>query len=128
MSCVMAERPEMVATDDGLVRALRYVAPAVAVGFAVIVALGLLSADLGREGREIVALAWGRITLLDTYLAFAVVIVWIWVRQTRVAATALTLGVIVLGAVVIWGFVAWAAWTSRDRRQLLTGAGDVQRT
>lgn len=118
----------MVATDDGLVRALRLLAPIIAVGFTAVVAIGLLSADLGSEGREILDLAWGRITLLDTYLAFAVVIVWIWVRQTPLAAAALTLGVIVLGAVVIWGFVAWAAWTSRDRRQLLTGAGDVRRT
>lgn len=118
----------MVATDDGLVRALRLLAPIVAVGFAAIVVVGLMSADLGSEGRQILDLAWGRITLLDTYLAFAVVIVWIWVRQTPLAATSLTLGVLVLGAVVIWGFVAWAAWTSRDRRQLLTGAGDVQPT
>lgn len=115
----------MVATDDRLVRALRIIAPIVAVGFAAVVAAGLLSGTFGSESRELLDLSWGRITLLDTYLAFAVVIVWIWVRQTRLAAFALTLGVIVLGSVVIWGFVAWAAWTSRDRRQLLTGAGDV---
>jgi hypothetical protein len=118
----------MVSTDDVLVRGLRLLAPIIAVGFAVIVAVGLLSADLGSEGREILDLAWGRITLLDTYLAFAVVIVWIWVRQSPLAAAALTVGVIVLGSAVIWGFVAWAAWTSRDRRQLLTGAGDVVRS
>jgi hypothetical protein len=116
----------MVPADDAIVRGLRVVAPVVAIAFAAVVVAGLVEGNVTEEGRILLDLTWGRITLLDTYLAFALVCVWMWVRQTRPVALALTVGVIVLGAVVIWGFVAWVAWTSRDRRQMLTGAGDVQ--
>lgn len=118
----------MVPTDDAFVRAIRYVAPVVTIVFTGVVLAGLLGGQFGSEGRMIIELDWGKITLLDTYLAFLVSIIWIWLRQSRRSAALLTVGVLVLGSAVIWGFVTWAAYTSRDRRQLLTGAGDVRLT
>lgn len=108
-------------TSDPVVRVLRVVAPLVAVAFGVLVAIGLASGTFTTEGEQILALGWGRITLVDVYLAFALAVLWVFLRESVGRAVALTVGIVVLGSVVIWAWVGWAAWTSSTRRELVMG-------
>jgi hypothetical protein len=110
-----------VPTTDPVVRGLRLVAPLVTVAFGALVLAGLLAGTFASEGEQILALGWGRITLVDTYLAFGLAIGWAWLRERPTTAAALTVGIVVLGSVVIWGLVAAAAWRAADRRELLLG-------
>lgn len=59
-------------TTDPVVRTLRWLAPALAVGFGMLLVIGLAAGTFASEGGEILDLLWGRITLVDVYLAFAV--------------------------------------------------------
>lgn len=110
-----------VSTSDPVVRVLRVVAPVVAVAFGGMVVAGLLAGTFASEGRQIVELGWGRITLVDIYLAFALPALWAFLRESVPRAIGITLGIVVLGSVVIWAYVAVAAWTSTDRRELVLG-------
>lgn len=111
------------ATSDPVIRALRVVAPFVAAVFAVVVGIGLASGTFVSEGKQILDLGWGRITLADIYLAFSFAALWVFLRESLGRAIAITVGIIVLGSVVIFGYLGYAAWTSSDRRELLLGAG-----
>jgi hypothetical protein len=110
---------------DPLLATLRVVAPILAIGFLVLVVAGLRAGSFGDEGGQIVALEWGRITLIDTYLAFALPVLWMWLRDPAPRALGLTLGVVLLGSVVLWGYVAVLAWRVTDRRELLLGRWDI---
>ena len=87
-----------------------------------VVALGLAAGTFASEGEQLLALGWGRITLVDVYLAFAVAVLWAWLRERPAVAAGVTVLVVVLGSVAIWAHVAVAAWRSRDRRELLLGS------
>lgn len=114
-------RMATVPTSDPVVRVLRVVAPLVAAVFAVVVGIGLASGTFTSEGKQILDLLWGRITLIDVYLAFSVAALWAFLREERGVAIALTVGIVVLGSVVIWAHIGWAAFRSADRRKLLLG-------
>lgn len=110
-----------VPTTDPVVRALRLIAPVVTIAFGALLAVGLAAGTFANEGEQILALGWGRITLVDVYLAFLVPIGWAWLRERPSVAAVLTVGIVVLGSLVTWGLVAAAAWRSTDRRELLLG-------
>lgn len=110
-----------VPTSDRVVQALRVLAPLVALAFTAVVVVGLAAGTFASEGQQLLELGWGRITLVDTYLAFALAIGWAWLRETPAVAAGTTVLVLVLGSIAIWALVGWAAWRSADRRQLVLG-------
>jgi hypothetical protein len=94
---------------------------AVAVMVAVIT-FGFVSGDFAGEGSEIVALAWGKVTLVDLYVGLAIFGAWVAVRERRILRVAAWwLALIVLGNLAAALYLAWAAFTSGDFRQLLLG-------
>lgn len=109
-------------TADPVIRVLRVVAPFVAAAFAVVVGIGLASGTFLDDGRQIFELGWGRITLVDIYLAFSFAALWVFLRETPGRAIVVTIGIIVFGSVVIFGWLGYAAWTSTDRRELVLGS------
>lgn len=43
---------------------------------------GFLSADFFGDGAIITGLAWGRVTLVDVYLGFLILVAWIWFHES----------------------------------------------
>jgi hypothetical protein len=113
-------------STDPVIRGLRIVAPVLAIGFTTMVVVGLASGTFAEQGRQILDLSWGRITLVDAYLAFAVPVLWMWIREPPRRAVALTVGVVVLGSAVIWGYLGVAAWNATERRELLLGSWEIR--
>ena len=68
----------------------------------------------GDEGSQLLALAWGRVTIIDLYLMLAVFAAWIWRReQNRMVALAWTVALIGLGSVAAGAYLIRAAGTGR---------------
>jgi hypothetical protein len=87
--------------------AIGFVIMAVAIGY------GLTQADLGTEGAVIIALAWGRITLIDIYVAF--LLIWGWMAYREASwwrALILLALMIVLGSLTATGYALYALVTS----------------
>ena len=108
--------------DPG-VRVLRIVAPLGAVALTVPIAAALAAgAPLGGEGGEILALAWGVVTLVD--LGIALVLGWSWIawREARPRSAVVWLALVaVSGSVGICAYLAAAAWRARTVREVLVG-------
>lgn len=71
---------------------------------------GVASGDFVEEGGHLLALAWGRATLIDVYAGFALFSAWIWHREPRawVAGTWIV-ALCLLGNVVAGCYVVLAA-------------------
>lgn len=101
---------------------LRTVAVVAVVAMAATIVYGFVAGDFGADGAALLELAWGRVTMVDLYLAFGAVWAWIAFREgSIVAAMAWAVLIVVLGSLAIWGYVAWRATTSRDVPHLLLG-------
>lgn len=83
---------------------------------------GFANGAFAAEGRELLSLAWGRVTLVDLYLAFGAVWAWIAWREAHVGRAALwAVLVATTGSVAIWGYVALAAARADSFPSLLLG-------
>lgn len=101
---------------------IRLVAVVAAVTMAATIVWGFATGDFGTEGAALLDLAWGRVTLVDLYLAFGAVWAWIAWRERSAGAAVLWAVVIAgLGALGIWGYIAWRAWDADDMAHLLLG-------
>ncbi len=101
---------------------LRTVAVVAAVAMAATIVYGFVAGDFTADGGALLDLAWGRVTIVDLYLAFGAVWAWIAFREGTVTTAILWAVLIaVLGSLAIWGYVAWRATTSRDVPHLLLG-------
>ncbi len=90
---------------------------------------GFATGDFGAEGGQLLDLAWGRVTLIDLYLSFAVFWAWVASRE-RTWATRLAwlVAIVTLGSLAICAYVALAALRSNgDRARLLLGSADLDR-
>lgn len=83
--------------------------------------VGFASADFGDEGRQILDLAWGRVTLVDLYAGLVLFGGWVWLRERTAAAFPWIVGLVFLGnlAAALYAFVA--AVRSETVRDLLLG-------
>jgi hypothetical protein len=87
-----------------------------------VVGAGLSAGGLTDEGGQMLDLLWGRITLVDIYLAFLVGWVWIaWRERSAVRAGAWLVATIVLGSLALWAYVLGAALRSTEVSELLVG-------
>ena len=106
------------------VRLLRVLAPLGSLALAVPIASALLAgAPLGAEGGEILALAWGVVTMVD--LGVALVLGWAWIawREAAPGRAVLWLAVVtVTGSVGICGYLTAAAWRATTVTEVLVGS------
>ena len=103
--------------------AVRVLAVIVVVGMTAAIIFGFTSGDLGEEGSEILGLAWGKVTLIDLYLGFAMFGAWIALRESKWSRVlAWWIALVFLGNLTAGVYLAYAAFTSRDVRQLMLGA------
>ncbi len=105
------------------VRLLRVLAPLGAAALAWPIAAALRAgAPLGAEGAEILALAWGVVTMVD--LGLALVLGWAWIawREARPARAALWLVLVtVTGSVGLCLYLAGAARRATTVAEVLVG-------
>ncbi len=89
---------------------------------AAVIVWGLVAGDFGADGAALLGLVWGRVTMVDLYLAFAAVWAWIaWREASPVRAVLWAVLVAGLGSLAIWGYVWWAARDADDVAGLLLG-------
>ena len=83
---------------------------------------GFVSGEFSEEGSEIVALAWGKVTLVDLYVGLAFFGAWVALREKRaVAVLAWWIGLVVLGNLAAAIYLAVAALRADTPEQLLLG-------
>jgi multidrug efflux pump subunit AcrB len=86
---------------EPMLRVVRIIAPLAAAAMALSVGIGLATAPSGAAA-ELFANVWGRVTIIDLYLAFAAVWVWIAWRERSVARSVLWAALItVTGSIAI---------------------------
>lgn len=106
-------------------RILRVVAPLAALAMAVTVAVGLGAAPQGAAA-ELLDNAWGRVTVIDLYLALGAVWAWIAWRERRAGPAVLwALLLVTTGSVAAWAYIAWRAHEARDVAELLLGRTEI---
>lgn len=106
-------------------RVVRVVAPIAAALMAGAVIVGLASAPQGAVA-ELLGNIWGRVTILDLYMALLAVWVWIvWRERSPGAAVVWGLLLVVTGSVALWIYITWRASTARDIHELLLGQHDI---
>jgi hypothetical protein len=83
---------------------------------------GIASGDFSEEGGEIVALAWGKVSLVDLYVGLAFFGAWVAFREKRtVAVAAWWIGLVVLGNLAAAAYLAIAAFRADTPEQILLG-------
>jgi hypothetical protein len=83
---------------------------------------GFATASFTEEGAALLDLAWGRVTLIDIYLAFLLVWGWIaWRERSAVRAVAWLGATIVLGSLALFGYAFLASLRADDPVELLVG-------
>jgi hypothetical protein len=83
---------------------------------------GFATASFTEEGAALLDLAWGRVTLIDIYLAFLLVWAWIaWRERSPVRAVAWLAATIVLGSLALFGYAFVASLRADDPVALLVG-------
>lgn len=102
--------------------ALRIVAAIATLTMLGTIAYGFSNGDFSREGAILLDLAWGRVTMIDLYLAFAAVWAWIAWRERRLRSAAVWLVLVAgTGSFAIWAYVLLASLRSRTVSELLVG-------
>lgn len=120
----MTQLPDTPPTEAAL-RVARIVAPVAALVMAVTLLLGLLAAPQGAVA-ELLDNVWGRVTIVDLYLALLAVWIWIVWRERSVGAAVLWgMLLVVTGSVALWTYITWRASTARDFQELLLGPHDI---
>ena len=102
--------------------AIRVVA---AVGVAAMTSLivgGFTVASFTEEGGALLALTWGRVTLIDIYLAFLFGWLWIaWRERSPLRAVLWGLAAVVTGSLALFAYLLGAALRARSTTELVLG-------
>lgn len=105
------------------VTTIRIAATAGALAMAAMIVYGFAAGSFGAEGETILGLPWGRVTLVDLYVALLLGWLWIaWREHSSARAAVWLAAVVVLGSLALATYVAQAAWRADDVRALLVGA------
>jgi hypothetical protein len=114
------------------VLAIRLLAAAGTLAMAVAIVVGFTTASFTEDGAAIVGLVWGRVTLLDIYLAFLFGWLWIaWRERSAGRAAIWFVATAITGSFALFGYLLQASLRADTipevvvgphRRDLLTGA------
>lgn len=84
---------------------------------------GFAAGGFAEEGRAILDLAWGRVTLIDLYAGLLLIAAWIvWREASVLRSLPWLVGLVVLGSLAAAAYVLLASLRSPDPRTLLMGA------
>ncbi len=87
-----------------------------------VIVFGFVSGDFSGEGSQIWGLAWGKVTLVDLYVGLTIFGAWVAFRQRRLVVVVIWwIALVVLGNLAAAVYLAWAAFSSKDARELLLG-------
>jgi hypothetical protein len=79
-------------------------------------------ASFADDGATLVALAWGRVTLIDLYLALLLGWVWIaWRERSATRAALWALATVVTGSLALFLYLLVASLRARTMQELLVG-------
>ncbi len=79
-------------------------------------------ASFPEDGAAIIALAWGRVTLVDIYLAFVFGWLWIaWRERSPLRAAAWGLATLITGSLALFLYLLGASLRARTSTELLLG-------
>lgn len=101
---------------------VRLIAAAGTLAMAVAIVVGFATASFSEDGSALVGLTWGRVTLLDLYLAFLFGWLWIaWRERSVVRATLWAVATIVTGSFALFGYLLGASLRADSVTQLVLG-------
>ena len=101
---------------------IRILAWVVVAGMTAAIAYGFATGDFSEEGSSILELAWGKVTLIDLYLGFAMFGAWIAYRERSVPRIAgWWIALAVLGNLTAGVYLALAASRARSVEEVLLG-------
>lgn len=104
--------------------AIRWISGFVLVAMALTIAYGFVAGEFGEEGSAILDLAWGRVTLIDLYLGFALFGAWIVLRErSPKRAVPWLVALAVLGNLAAAAYAFLAARESDSLEMFFLGAG-----
>jgi hypothetical protein len=104
------------------VLAVRLLAAAGTVTMAVAIVVGFTTASFTEDGAVIVGLVWGRVTLVDIYLAFLFGWLWIaWRERSPGRAAAWLAATVVTGSLALFGYLLLASLRSESIPDLVVG-------
>jgi hypothetical protein len=102
--------------------AVRLVAAAGFVAMATAIVGAFVTASFTEEGGVLVGLTWGRVTLLDIYLAFLLGWLWIAYRERSAARAGVWLvATVVTGSLALFAYLFVAASRARSTTELVLG-------
>jgi len=85
-----------------------------ALAMAAILVYGFVVGDFAVEGRRLLAMPWGRVSLVDLYVGFILFACWILFREGLIPRSALWIaGVMILGSLTICVYVLATLRSSR---------------
>jgi hypothetical protein len=101
---------------------VRILAAAGTLAMATAIVFGFATASFTEDGGALLGLVWGRVTLLDIYLAFLFGWLWIAWRERSVARSTLwLLATIVTGSLALFAYLLGASLRANDVAQLVVG-------
>jgi len=94
---------------------MRIVAGLGALAMAAVLVYGFAVGDFTGEGSRLLAMPWGRVSLVDLYVGFVLISCWILFRDgLNLLSVVWIIGVMVLGSLTICLYVLVAAGSSRN--------------
>jgi hypothetical protein len=104
------------------VLAIRLLAGLGTLVMAVAIVVGFATASFTEDGAAIVDLVWGRVTLIDIYLAFLFGWLWIaWRERSPARAAAWAVATVVTGSLALFGYLLVASLRSETIADLVVG-------
>lgn len=102
--------------------AIRLIAALGTLAMAAAIVVGFATASFTEDGATIVGLVWGRVTLIDIYLAFLFGWLWIaWRERAPARAAAWAVATIITGSLALFGYLLLASLRSETIPDLVVG-------
>lgn len=102
--------------------AIRLVAAIGVAAMTSLIVAGFSLASFTEEGGAILALTWGRVTLIDIYLAFLFGWLWIaWRERSAMRAAVWALATVITGSLALFGYLLGAALRAGTTTELVLG-------
>tara|TARA_Y100001933_G_C18964993_1_gene549894 strand:+ start:1155 stop:1484 length:330 start_codon:yes stop_codon:yes gene_type:complete len=80
---------------------------------------GFLFGDFSEEGSRLLAMVWGRVTLIDLYISFSVFIAWVVYREKTMFSKGIwSLLILTLGSYAICLYILIAAYRCKNDPKL----------